>query len=586
MHAIHVSMKVLLLQLCVLLGFAAPEAFADNPLQAQLTVRNGYLPGTPVLVRVEIVNSKGEIERGLWDATATLSTDNPAVNLSTDQVVLYNGLGSALVTFTGAGDFNLSANVNGMEAARQLSDLQAQSVTEVSGELTGDSTSWSGIIHVTDDLTVPVGHTLTLQPGTLVLIDGVDSGTGGTDIDVEGAIESLGTVDEPVTLTAFDPDREWGRIDIRDADPSSFQYTNITLAGHSPGSGHTGAGLVFYAEDSNVTFDHCSITDHDGKIGAASGADLTFTHCHFARAVMGPEIGSTALTLEDSHITEMFGNDDNDAIYIHGQQAGQKIELRRGVVANTDDDGIDTLGSSILIEDYIIRDIYDKGLSVNAGGPVMLNNSLIIDCAIGVSAKDGSTSGNPHVYINNSTIVSTDTGESPSDIGIHAYFKYDESGVIEYFVTNSIIIAEDPVKSDFAEPDPLISIDYSNISEPWAGTGNFDADPCFADPDNGDYRLKSQAGRWNPITHTWLTDGTTSPCIDVGDPMSPIGPEPFPNGAIANIGAYGRTNQASKSYFDAPPCETIVAGDINGDCIVDAKDLAFLAKKWMQNSNP
>ena len=42
--------------------------------------------------------------------------------------------------------------------------------------------------------------------------------------------------------------------------------------------------------------------------------------------------------------------------------------------------------------------------------------------------------------------------------------------------------------------------------------------------------------------------------------MSPIGLEPFPNGGFVNMGAYGGTPEASKSYFGGPGCETIVAG--------------------------
>jgi hypothetical protein len=62
----------------------------------------------------------------------------------------------------------------------------------------------------------------------------------------------------------------------------------------------------------------------------------------------------------------------------------------------------------------------------------------------------------------------------------------------------------------------------------------------------------------------------------------PIGEEPFPNGGRANLGAYGGTTEASKSYFDGPVCTTIIAGDINGDGRVDAKDLAILARHWLQ----
>jgi len=62
--------------------------------------------------------------------------------------------------------------------------------------------------------------------------------------------------------------------------------------------------------------------------------------------------------------------------------------------------------------------------------------------------------------------------------------------------------------------------------------------------------------------------------------MSPIGLEPFPNGGRINMGAYGGTAEASKSYFGAPVCETIVAGDINGDCRVDFADFGIMVSHW------
>jgi len=149
---------------------------------------------------------------------------------------------------------------------------------------------------------------------------------------------------------------------------------------------------------------------------------------------------------------------------------------------------------------------------------------------------------------------------------------------------------------------------YSNIQNVLVGKCNIDADPCFVDPgywadaDNpdivaepndpnaiwidGDYHLKSQAGRWDPASESWIQDDVTSPCIDAGDPNSPIGHEPFPNGGIINMGAYGGTVEASKSYFDKPVCETIIAGDINGDCKVDFDDLMILMAHWLGDYTP
>ena len=112
-------------------------------------------------------------------------------------------------------------------------------------------------------------------------------------------------------------------------------------------------------------------------------------------------------------------------------------------------------------------------------------------------------------------------------------------------ITNSIIWANSP--QQIADTQGTFSVTYSNVQGGWAGEGNIDTDPLFADPSNGDYHLKSQAGRWEPSSQSWVIDDVTSPCIDAGDSSSPVGLEPLPNGGIINMGAYGGTAEASKS---------------------------------------
>ena len=79
------------------------------------------------------------------------------------------------------------------------------------------------------------------------------------------------------------------------------------------------------------------------------------------------------------------------------------------------------------------------------------------------------------------------------------------------------------------------------------GDNDISTDPLFADPDNGDFHLKSQAGRWNGTD--WVNDTETSPCIDRGDPNSSYSNETYPHGQRINIGAYGNTSEASKSPY-------------------------------------
>ncbi len=108
-----------------------------------------------------------------------------------------------------------------------------------------------------------------------------------------------------------------------------------------------------------------------------------------------------------------------------------------------------------------------------------------------------------------------------------------------------------------------IIISYTNVQGSWPGEGNIDTDPEFVQmgywtqpsPRNpnssvwieGDYHLKSEAGRWDPVSESWITGNVTSACIDAGDPNSLVGDEPDPNGGRINMGAYGGTSEASKS---------------------------------------
>lgn len=94
---------------------------------------------------------------------------------------------------------------------------------------------------------------------------------------------------------------------------------------------------------------------------------------------------------------------------------------------------------------------------------------------------------------------------------------------------------------------------YSGMTDPTGTDGNVSVDPLFADPNHSDYHLKSAAGRWSPVSHTWVTDDLSSPCIDAGDPAEDVGEEPAPNGGRINMGGYGGREHASKSLVTRRP---------------------------------
>ncbi len=195
--------------------------------------------------------------------------------------------------------------------------------------------------------------------------------------------------------------------------------------------------------------------------------------------------------------------------------------------------------------------------------------------------------GNYESYLHNSIVWRNDAGEDGDNIEL-GYMGI--ATVMRLNVSNSLI-GEDP--NSVYDPSVKISGEWLRTDPMFARNGHWDPNGSDAPRSNnnpiwveGDYHLKSQAGRWDPNSQNWIQDDVTSACIDAGDPNSPIGHEPFPNGGIINIGAYGGTAEASKSYFGRPACETIIAGDINGDCKVDFDDLMILMAHWLEDNTP
>ncbi|YCM42810.1 lamin tail domain-containing protein [Verrucomicrobiaceae bacterium 227] len=439
------------------------------------------------------------------------------------------------------GDFTLTANAAGQSDSVSMVSLgTTPMITDVSGTLGGGaSTTWSGVMRITDDVTVPAGHTLNIEPGTLILIvgDATSQSTTGKDLIIQGTINSLGTEQEPVTFTAVDPAASWGQILFSESEGATFTWTNIHRGGHSPRGGHTNHGRVIYVLGSDVSFEDCNITDNRGKVGqtgaqGGSNSSMVFRRCHWARSVTGIEAFDTDVLVEDCHITDMLGiyredgiTDDNDAIYLHGAAAGQNIILRRLVVAYVDDDGIDTLNANVTMEDVISRNCFDKGTSLFSNN-ITITRGLFVDNDLGVSAKDDA-----NVTLDFVTIANNST------FGIQAENKDGNDQPSFFTISNSIIQGTDPIGTDYDIAD--ITARYSNIGEAWTGVGNLNADPLFVN----NYQL-----------------GAGSPAVDAADPALPNDPD----GSRQEMGYYpaGANAGGSEVRWSAASGPYHVTGDV------------------------
>jgi len=142
---------------------------------------------------------------------------------------------------------------------------------------------------------------------------------------------------------------------------------------------------------------------------------------------------------------------------------------------------------------------------------------------------------------------------------------YMESSTTTVDVTNCIVY--DNKNNQISRRAGTLTVTYSCVEGGHAGTGNISTDPLFANAaaDPNDYHLKSVYGRWNPSTEAWVTDAVTSPCIDTGDPCSPVGDEPANNGSRINMGTYGGTSEASKGGVSVPTVVNSAATNVASD---------------------
>jgi parallel beta-helix repeat protein len=433
---------------------------------------------------------------------------------------------------------------------------------------------------------------------TVLVAPGIYTGEGNHDIDFNGKAIIVRSIDpnDPniVASTIIDCGQQGRGFNFHNGEGTDSVVHGLTVTG---GSAKDGSGI--FIQGSSPTIKYCNITGNswDGEHGSGGGIDIqdgspVISHCMISD-------NST-----DWNGGGIFSND-SSPIIIDCSITGNQAFNEGG--------GICCWDGKVLISNCVIKDNITRNR--RAGGIACRRSNLsITNCIIANNIASNSGGGGlwllgANTKINQCTI----TGNSSGYMGGGIYFELGNATLINCILENNSApngpgigvnswLGQIAERSPYPEPYPVafLTISYSNVrggqtgvyvfNEPgwfllnW-GPGNIDTDPLFADPNNGDYHLKSQAGRFDPNRQSWVIDDVTSPCIDAGDPNSRIGTEPFPNGGVINMGAYGGTTEASKSYFGGPVCQTIITGDINGDCKVDLTDFVLMANHWLEKSD-
>ncbi|MHC4704695.1 MAG: right-handed parallel beta-helix repeat-containing protein, partial [Planctomycetota bacterium] len=369
-----------------------------------------------------------------------------------------------------------------------------------------------------------------------------------------------------------------GKEGIRKFVSGDLSVSNCTFRGNSRSAIHNSRG--------DLTITDCVFESNWRHTVDHRGGNMTLTGCLFAGNWGSWGVGiyshahSGEVTLRDCTFVDNVATGHTAAVDCNVDKLGlYNCEFRGNVAGRT------ACVDAWVHEDFVAEDCVFTG---NMGQAIRhtVGRMILSNCVIAGNRGQAVESHGRYMTIRNCTI-----SDNVAD---------DGNAVLDTWhrlrITNSILWGNSTLLVDTLHEEPAMT--YCNVEGGWPGEGNIDVDPGFVAPGywdlngtpddpnddlwvDGDYHLLSQAGRWDPGSESWVQDETTSPCIDAGDPNGPLGLEPFPNGGIANMGAYGGIDEAGKSYFGGPTCEVILAGDINGDCVVDFDDLAILMSQWM-----
>ena len=468
----------------------------------------------------------------------------------------------------------LDANTNVINS-RTVEIMYIPAANYIAGELT-ENTTWSGAYIVEGTVVIPAGTVLKIEPGTMVLMK------DAAELVVYGRLLAEGTEAEPIHFTRYGNGASWKQIMFIEAQDSRFVHCTIEYAdsegGHQdyyvPVPRNYHEAIVALA--SHVDIENCTFRNLPDESASANGdaiaiisddqdypgqASANIRGCEFLSIGQSVHTRYSYVLVEDCYFTGKRG--DNDDVDLWGESTPAPL-IRNNLFLNPEhDDMINPTRCSAVITGNVIAGCDDHGIVLRDKCSPVLTNNLIIDCRNGGVAIENSC----EALLVNNTIVNCGRGLRLFDLGRwDPPYSLNPGGGTATVINCIIWDCPEPVTltdssntqiedrgshitvkySDIQGGQNGISVSGSHSTITW-GQGNINTDPRFVAVNNGDYHLKSQAGRWDAAGERWVLDNITSPCIDAGDPDSPVAFEPYPNGGIINMGVYGGTDEAGKS---------------------------------------
>ncbi len=211
-------------------------------------------------------------------------------------------------------------------------------------------------------------------------------------------------------------------------------------------------------------------------------------------------------------------------------------------------------------------DIFGGGIHIAGASPTIIGNVITQNQSVGVGVLAGMGSGGGMLIINGAPVIRHNLFFDNTALGSGGGLACtDSSPLVENntfvgneaaagagfwanggapVVRNNIFWDNSGTSEVFFAGPVAANVTYSDVQGGFPGTGNINLDPLFVD-----------AG----LANFHLSPG--SPCIDAGDPLSPLDPD----GTVVDLGAF--STGASSTF--------IRRGDCNNDGSVNIADAIF-----------
>jgi len=378
--------------------------------------------------------------------------------------------------------------------------FDTSSVNTVPSGLYSDTTLFNTLspYYASNDIIIQPNTTLRIESGVELFMP------EKANILVYGRLVIEGSEENPVVIAPNENSLSWGALCFLDATDSSM-ISNLKIRGATSGPEFSRDKAAISGFGSDFSLTKVTVEDSDLPVFVQYG-NVSIKECLLKSGIPGDLINvkrAESVLVEDC---DLRGNDYFDSDAIDYDQVSKGI-IRGNRIYNFygfNSDAID-LGegsSEILIENNVIYNVSDKGISIGNGSTAIIKRNLIANCGQGIGIKDFGSYG----YIEHNTFYA-------NQYGIACFEKNIGGGGGNADVVNCII-ANSRIQSVYTDQLSSTSVSYSLInSDDPGGLHNILGEPFF-------------------INNLHLAEN--SPAVNSGNPTLPEDPD----GSLPDMGAY------------------------------------------------